>query len=109
MYDRIRAVAALLLSNPEGRPPALPAGFGLRQLFLGRNGVVYVDFSVSPSATVPDIMTERLHLWSWINSFCINFPEIQSVKILIEGEEADTFWGHIDITSPLLPDRTLVK
>jgi hypothetical protein len=36
-------------------------------------------------------------------------PSIQRVQILIDGREADTLAGHVDLRRPLTPDPMLVR
>jgi hypothetical protein len=39
----------------------------------------------------------------------VNLTTIQRVQILIDGREADTLAGHVDLRRPLVPDMSLVR
>jgi len=44
---------------------------------------------------------EMLAISSLTNSFLLNFPDYDSLQILIEGRKRETLAGHIDISKPL--------
>jgi hypothetical protein len=39
----------------------------------------------------------------------LNIPEVEAVKILIEGREAKTLAGHVDIRFSFRPDILMIK
>ena len=48
-------------------------------------------------------------IWSIVNTLVLNVPEIEAVKILIGGGEAETLAGHIDLSRPLRANMPLVR
>jgi hypothetical protein len=44
---------------------------------------------------------EHLVLTSIRDSLMKNFPEVEKIKILVNGQESETLFGHIDIRRPL--------
>ena len=52
---------------------------------------------------------ERLSIYSIVNSLILNVSEIQMVKILINGKDALTLAGHIDLRFPLKADMLLIR
>ena len=44
---------------------------------------------------------EMLAISCLTNSFLLNFPDFESLQILIEGQKKETLAGHIDISKPL--------
>ena len=42
-----------------------------------------------------------------MRTVAIDFPEIESVQILVDGLEVETLGGHIDLTRPLRPENWL--
>jgi hypothetical protein len=44
-----------------------------------------------------------------VNTLALNIPEIEAVKILIEGREAKTLAGHIDIRRPFRANMLMIK
>jgi hypothetical protein len=50
---------------------------------------------------------EILAVYSIVHSIVANFDGIESVQILVNGGEKTTFAGHLDLSKPLRPDRSL--
>jgi hypothetical protein len=44
-----------------------------------------------------------------VNAVTANLPAIQRVQILIDGKEADTLAGHVDLRRPLQRDESFVR
>ena len=108
---RARALAAALEDGPEGDlAPAFLPGHGVRQVFVDRNGTVFLDLAANRDR-LPGVgaIQERLCLWSLVNTLCLNMKEIKRVKILVGGDEAVSLAGHVDLTNPLIPDLGAVK
>jgi len=51
---------------------------------------------------------EQLTVFSIVNSYT-SLDEVDSVKILLEGEEVESLVGHLDLTQPLLYNQKLTK
>lgn len=51
---------------------------------------------------------EMTTVYSIVNTLT-QFPEIERVQILIEGQEVESLAGHLDLSEPLLPRFDLVK
>jgi hypothetical protein len=52
---------------------------------------------------------EQLTLFSVVNSLILNVPEIDRVKILIDGAEVQTLTGHLPLEFPLTADMLLTR
>jgi hypothetical protein len=75
-----------------------------------RKGVAYVDLTAAAvSEHLGGSESELLTVYSIVNTICLNMPELKAAKILIEGESAATFKGHMDLRFALKPDRTLIR
>lgn len=109
--DKIKNVVLALAQGPRtDLAPVFFDGLSLRQVFLDRNGLVYVDLEVDRTRTLAvGVEQERLIIWSLVNTVCLNFKEVKGVKILVNGDEGDTLLGHIDLSRPFYPDLSLVK
>jgi hypothetical protein len=109
--ETLTTLAKALLSNePAPTETVIPLQLSLRRVFLDRAGTAYVDLDApSGRPLVSDAAMERLHIWSIVNTLCYNFSDVQQVKVLVGGDEAETLSGHIDLSRPLLPDPRLIE
>lgn len=48
-------------------------------------------------------------VYSIVNTIAVNFPRIKLVKLTINGKDAETLNGHIDLRKPLAPDFALER
>jgi germination protein M len=87
----------------------LPPETKLRQVFISKEGMAYVDFSKEimekhPSGSSAELFT----VYCVVNSLAYNFNTVKKVFILVEGAERETLDGHIDLSKPFLPDYSMV-
>ncbi|MBM3284619.1 MAG: GerMN domain-containing protein [Candidatus Aminicenantes bacterium] len=99
-----RVVEELIKGSAKGYLAPFPAETRLRQLFVTREGVAYVDFSRElaerhPSGSSAELAT----VYSVVNSLAFNFKSIKRVFILVEGRERETLGGHINLSQAFLP------
>jgi len=74
----------------------------LLDLYLDRNGMIYMDFSDELKKNYHmDISQELNFLAGLFNGIRSSVPGLTAMKILIEGEETDSLGGHIDISKPI--------
>jgi spore germination protein GerM len=100
----------LIKGSQENLMRTIPAKTGLRSLFLTSEGIAYVDLTPNIYTDHPGGTTSELFsLYSIVNSLILNIPEIKMVKILIDGREALTLAGHIDLRNPFKADMLLIK
>jgi spore germination protein GerM len=106
--DRIRQIVLALIAGPTqggGRP--LPPSADVRAVFLTKAGIAYLDLSSSAlSGFLPGIESETLAIYSIVNSLAANVPAVKKVKILVQGQEAETLDGHADLTGEFAPDTS---
>ena len=105
------AMVAALLQGPETSEliSPIPKGTRLLHLFVTEDGTAYVDCSSELSASHPGgVTSERLTLYSIVNTLGLNLEEIERVQILIEGKAQATLAGHLDIRHPKAADPLLV-
>lgn len=104
--EQVRLTIVELIKGPTiVLAPTIPAGTLVRAVFLDEKGCAYVDFSRSISEKHPGGTSgELVTIASIVNTLTANFPEvIRKVRILIDGKEAETIAGHIDISRPIFP------
>ena len=101
-------IRELIAGPKEGYLPTVPEGTMLRHLFISQGGVAYVDFSDAMINNHPGGSEyELLTVYSIVNTLTLNFPSIQSVQLLINGQEVETLKGHISLEEPLKQDLSL--
>jgi hypothetical protein len=97
-------------SEPAFASP-LPPGTELGVTYLAPSALLYVDL-VSSEHTRPPVtgsLEELLSVFSLVNTVLLNTPEIEAVVLLWNGQQHQTFAGHVDTSLPLRPDRDLIK
>jgi spore germination protein GerM len=106
-----RAIIENLIQGPiEGLMRTIPAGTKLRALFVLPNGTAYIDISETIKDTHPGgSKSEIFTIYSIVNSLILNVPEIDTVKILIGGQESMTLAGHIDLRFPFKANMLLIR
>jgi hypothetical protein len=92
-------IAALIANPPSPESRTLPAGTSLEEFYLLPGGVAVADFSSELSTEMPSgIQSELLAVDSISDTLAANIPNLRRLKILIDGHEAKTLAGHIDLT-----------
>jgi len=100
-----------LIQGPRGNlVRTIPGDATLNAFYLSKAGTAFVDFSDTIREKHPGgSQTELLTVYSIVNSIVLNIPQVQRVKILIEGRDSLTLAGHIDLTSPLSADMIIIR
>lgn len=97
-----RIIEAQLADAPAPYASPVPGGTPLRALFIGQRGEAFVDLGGDVRAKHPGgALYELFTVYSIVNSLTVNLPAITRVQILIDGKEADTLAGHVDLRHPL--------
>ena len=81
----------------------------LRAFYVSEKGDAFVDLTGIAAAHPGGSLTELLTVHAIVNAITANLPAIQRVQILVDGREADTIAGHVDIRRPLTRDTSLVR
>jgi spore germination protein GerM len=103
-------LAMQLQAAPSPHLSAIPAGTTLRAFYVTERGDAFVDLSGDVSSKHPGgSFTELLTVHAIVNAVTANLPTIQRVQILIDGKEAETLAGHVDLRRPLVRDAALVR
>jgi spore germination protein GerM len=106
-----RAILDALLADaaPEPYVKMIPDGTTIRAFYVTERGEAFVDFSPDIASGHPGgSFAELLTVYAIVNTITANLPSVQRVQILINGAEADTLAGHVDLRRPLTADLTLV-
>lgn len=107
--EQARAILQAQLASADAPlVSAVPAGTTLRAVFLTPRGDAYVDLSAEVSGAHPGgSLNERLTIYTIVHALTMNLPAIHAVQILVDGREAETLAGHIDLRRPLAKDLQL--
>ena len=86
----------------------IPRGTKLLSLSV-KDSIAYINFSEEfrknhPGGSLGEILT----VYSVVDTLT-EFPEIKKVQILVGGAVVETLAGHIDLTSPLEKDLSMVR
>jgi len=100
-----------LLDGPQqDLERTIPEGTLLRGFYILQDRIAYVDLSREirehhPGGAKSELMT----IYSIVNSLILNIPEVETVKILVEGKEEGTLAGHVDLRFPFQANMLLVR
>lgn len=82
----------------------------LRGLFIDSGGTAYVDLAPLPQTGIrSSALEELLAIYAVVNTLGQNFEEIKQVRFLVDGKEAQTLAGHIDLSRTFTKRTDLVK
>jgi hypothetical protein len=108
--DRIHKILDALLIGPRtaGLVAPFPAGVVVGGVLLGPDGTAYVDLRwPNHEEPPPGGSTEEIQrVYSLVDSVTLNVPHAQRVVLLWNGVQRETFSGHLDLSRPLVPDRS---
>jgi hypothetical protein len=106
-----RALVAELLSAPPPSPlvRTIPEGTTLRGVYVSDQQEIFVDLDATVRAKhAGGSMQELLTVYSIVNTILVNLSNASGVQILIDGREADTLAGHVDLRRPLRKNEALI-
>jgi hypothetical protein len=101
---------AELDTPPAPYLPVIPKGTMLRAFYITDRGDAFVDLSPEIATAHPGGSTnELLTVYAIVNAVTANLSSVQRVQILIDGKQADTLAGHVDLRRPFERDTSLVR
>lgn len=104
-----RALQELVKGSAHDLLAPLPAETKIRQVFVSKEGVAYVDFSRDIVEKFSYGSTSELAaVYAVVDTLTFNFKAVKKVAFLVEGTEKETLGGHIDLSRPFVPDFKLV-
>ena len=106
-----RSIVEALIKGPQrGLIRTIPADTKVRAIYVTQEGICYVDLNSNIADKHPGgIKSELFSIYSIVNSVVLNVPEVEAVKILINGDEAETLAGHIDLQVPVKANMLLIR
>ncbi|MCC7178335.1 MAG: GerMN domain-containing protein [Acidobacteria bacterium] len=106
-----RALVEALLAGDAPAPlsSTIPEGTSLRGIFVSARNEVFIDLDATVRTKHPGgSMQELLTVYTLVNTIVVNLPSVGEVQILINGQEADTLAGHVDLRRPLRKNEGLI-
>jgi spore germination protein GerM len=108
--DRTRKIVQGLLAGPKAQTlySPFPKGVRLGSVLISGD-VAYLDlvWDGHPEPPSSGATEEIQRIYSVVDSICLNVPQVQRVVLLWNGFQRITF-GHLDLSQPIRPDRSLV-
>lgn len=98
-----QVVTALIQETPPNFRNTIPRGTELNEVYIDSQQTAYLDFSSHLTdghigGTAAELQTVMAILKTVFDAFP---DDIKQVQILIDGEEAKTLAGHLDLSQPL--------
>jgi len=94
----LEALIGYYLSKPS--PHELADGSGVNSVFMVNRKLAVVDLNQAlAEGHRSGVMVEDFTVISLIDTLATNLPQLERVKILINGKERETLAGHADIRS----------
>lgn len=107
-----RQALAELTTGPReaGHLPVLPAGTRLIHLLLSADGTAYADFSrrLAEPGELGGSDAELRAIGAIVRTLTENFA-VSRVRILIEGKERETLYGHVALAGAFRAGRVLAE
>ncbi|MFQ5721094.1 MAG: GerMN domain-containing protein [Candidatus Aminicenantales bacterium] len=102
-------IEELLKGSKRGYISPFPPETKLRELYITKEGVAYVDFTKEiQEKHLRGSSAEIATVFSIVNSLAYNFKSIKKVFILIDGGEKETLGGHLSLAYPFFPKYDLL-
>lgn len=103
--DEGREDSVLVIAEDVIREYIKPYNIQLLDLYMDSTGVIYIDISDELRKNFRGDVLEELDIVAGLYSRIKEaVPGFTALKILIQGREADSFGGHIDISKPIGED-----
>jgi spore germination protein GerM len=103
----LKSVLDELLGGPVGEyDEAVPEGTSVESIRI-EDTQATIDFNRAFSeGMLPGSSAEMLAVYSVVNTVAVNFPRIENVKIVVDGNSG-VILRHVDLSEPILPDFSL--
>jgi spore germination protein GerM len=91
-------------------PRLLPADTVIRGVYLLPDGTAFVDLG-GPTLTqgwATGSHQELMAVYSVVQTVTANFPEARKVRMLVNGEPAETLGGHVSLARSFAPQPSIV-
>ena len=103
LRERLQSCIRELAAGPATDAiPSVPAATTVREVFVDRWGLGYVDFDRGVlGRRRPGDYEEWLAVAALVHTICDNFAEIREVRFMIDGQVVTSLDRYIDLEEPL--------
>lgn len=109
LSSQVRLVAQFVLEGPKTPLRAtFPPDARVLDAFLSPRNVAIVNLSKEAAAQDTGTDGELLAVYSLVDSIISSLPSVKKVQILVDSSPAETLGGHVDISSPLAADLSVL-
>jgi len=99
-----------LLANQHASLVAVLKDVKLQEFYLDASGTAYVDLvSNQQKEITASTGEELLALYAVVDTLMLNFEEVKQVLFLLDGREAQTLAGHVDLSRKFTKRMDLVQ
>ena len=91
-------------------PKLLPADTVVRGAYLLPDGTAFVDLggATLSQGWATGSHQELMAIYSVVQTVTVNFPDAKRVRVLVNGEPAETLAGHVSLSRALTPVPSMV-
>ena len=105
-----RETLVAVFSDQRAVQAAVLRDVKLRAFYLDGSGTAYIDLMPGQQKDISaSAWEEQLAIYAMVNTLMQNFEEIRQVAFLVEGRDAQTLAGHMDLARKYGKRMDLVK
>jgi hypothetical protein len=105
-----REVLVALFADQRAAAAPILRDVRFKAVYLDAAGTAYVDLSAPLQKSVKaSAWEEFIAVYALVNTLMQNFEEIRQVRLMVDGKEAQTFAGHLDLSRSFTKRMDLVK
>lgn len=110
MQSQAREALSALFADQRALTAPVLRELKVRGFYLDAAGTAYLDLTPGPQKDErASAWDEHLAVYAMVNTVLMNFEEIKRMVLLLDGREAQTLAGHIDLSRAFTKRTDLVQ
>jgi len=110
LQSQARETLLTLLHDQRAVQTAVLRDVKLRTFFLDGQGTAYIDLTLGQEQTIrASAWDELLALFAMVDTLMQNFEDLKQVCFLVDGRDAQTLAGHLDLSRKYTKRMDLVR